>query len=303
MNLQSTITVAPHEVDERLDKLLVLRYPEQSRSYFQSLIEGGHVTVNGKRVKKRYKPQAADQVAIDFVLTAEISLEPEAIPLDILYEDEHLIAVNKPPGLVVHPGPGNWSGTFVNALLYHCKQLEETGDPLRPGIVHRLDKNTSGVLLAAKTQRCHHKLVELFAQRRIKKVYLAITLGKPGEQRIDLPIGRHPTQRKLMTVREGGKSAVTHCKTLAYDGQLAIVELLLETGRTHQIRVHLKHLNCPILGDDTYGKLSSNQKYGAKRSLLHAHTLSFEHPLTQESLELKAPVPEDMRTFMDRIVE
>ncbi len=296
MASNESLFVEPNEQDVRLDKLLVDRYKNLSRTYFQWLISEGYVSVNGEIVKKSQKLEAGDEIEVQFVPTVELDLTPENIPLNILYEDEYMIAVNKPAGLVVHPGPGNWKGTFVNALLYHCKGLERTDD-IRPGIVHRLDKETSGVLIAAKTKEMHLKLSDLFARRQVEKHYLAICLGSPTNQTIDAPIGRSPTQRKLMAVVETGKPARTHIETLATNGTLSLLDINLETGRTHQIRVHLKHIQHPILGDDVYGKML----YGATRQLLHASTLSFIHPMTKRPLLLKAEVPEDMKQFIEKI--
>jgi 23S rRNA pseudouridine1911/1915/1917 synthase len=295
-----TLVVADAEAGERLDRILALRFPQQSRSYFQWLIGEGLVLLNGKPTKKRIQPQVGDEIEVEFALTPEASLEPENIPLDILYEDEYLLAVNKPAGLVVHPGIKNWSGTFVNALLYHCQQLPE--DALRPGIVHRLDKDTSGILLAAKTEAAHKGLVQLFAERKVHKEYVAICVGKPGDVTIDAPIGRHPTDRLRMTVPlEGGKSAKTQVKTEGFDGKLAVVRCFPESGRTHQIRVHLQHHRNPILGDPVYGNTSWNQKYDATRQFLHAHRIRFVHPITGEEVTLEAPLPDDMQPLIDRI--
>ncbi len=295
------IDIQESEEGLRLDKVLVQRFPEQSRSYFQSLIERELVLLNDKAVKKRAQVKPGHEVTITFALTPEISLEPEAIPLDIVYEDEHILAINKPVGLVVHPGPGNWSGTFVNGLLHHCKSIENVGEELRPGIVHRLDKNTSGLLLAAKTSKAHKKLVELFAERRIQKTYWAICVGQPGGGSIDAPIARHPVHRKRMAVREGGKAAITHYETLSFDGALSLVEAKPKTGRTHQIRVHLKHLGAPILGDETYGSKQANSKYKVEHHLLHAHKLEFLHPITGNPLVLEAPLPEGMARWVKKI--
>ncbi len=291
-----SLFVEPNEQDVRLDKLLVDRFPNMSRTYFQWLISEGFVSVNGEIVKKSSKLAVGDEIEVQFVPTVELDLTPENIPLDILYEDEHMIAVNKPAGLVVHPGPGNWKGTFVNALLYHCKALEKT-DAIRPGIVHRLDKDTSGVLIAAKTSEMHLKLSALFAKRQVEKHYLAICIGKPQSQTIDAPIGRHATQRKLMAVTETGKPARTHIEVLQSNGLLSLLDINLETGRTHQIRVHLRHINHPILGDDVYGKVL----YGATRQLLHAYTLRFIHPITNKELKIEAAVPDDMKHFIEKI--
>lgn len=285
-----------HEDALRLDKFLSTRFPELSRTYLQWLISEGHVSVNEAAVKKSAKVQTGDEVEVEFVPTNELDLEPENIPLDILYEDEHLLAINKPSGLVVHPGPGNWKGTFVNALLYHCKTLE-CQDELRPGIVHRLDKETSGVLLAAKTNIAHAKLTQAFSERKIKKQYIAICCGTPPMATIDAPIARHPTQRKLMAVPEsGGKPARTHLRVVASNATMSLLEIDLETGRTHQIRVHLKHAGFPLVGDEVYGKKVG----GIERPMLHAQRLEFVHPITAESLVIEAPFPEDLKLTIDK---
>ena len=293
--------VQAQDAGERLDKLLSQHYPEQSRSYFQSLIARELVQINGSPVKKRVKPREGDEISVEFALTPEISLEPEAIPLNLLYEDQHLLAVNKPPGLVVHPGPGHWSGTFVNALLHHCRELRAEEGDLRPGIVHRLDKDTSGVLIAAKNSQCHQKLVETFAERKIHKQYLAICLGRPQAERIDAPIGRHRVRRKEMTVCSDGKPAHTRLEIVEAGAELSLVKLVIETGRTHQIRVHMKHIGCPILGDPVYGSKSANQRYRCNRQLLHAERLQLEHPITGQPLDLQAPLPGDMEAFIQKI--
>ena len=281
----------------RLDVLLRNFYKTSSRTYFQGLINEGLVVVNGSLVKKSYRPEIDDEVEVQFVITKELEVLPEEIPLDILYEDEHMLAVNKPAGLVVHPGHGNWRGTFVNALLFYCKSLEKQDqDTLRPGIVHRLDKDTTGVLLAAKTYAMHKALTQLFARREVKKEYLAICLGKPPKNlEIRAPIGRHPIFRKQMAVLEvGGKEAVTHITLLQGDHKLSLVRVLLETGRTHQIRVHMKHIGYPLLGDALYGKEGQNASYEAKRQMLHAEVCSFIHPMTKQEIVIKAQLPDDM---------
>jgi 23S rRNA pseudouridine1911/1915/1917 synthase len=221
-------------------------------------------------------------------------LEPQDIPLDILYEDEHLIAINKPANMVVHPAPGHPNNTFVNALLFHCRNLKSS-DPVRPGIVHRLDKDTTGILLAAKTAQTHAKLVEIFSERRIEKYYLGVCVGTPKEGLIDAPIKRHPIHRKEMTVSlSEGKEAKSLCRVLGKSEALSLVEVQLLTGRTHQIRVHLKHMGTPILGDPIYGSSNANKKFNVQRQLLHAHRLRFNHPITQAPLDLTAPLPEDL---------
>jgi 23S rRNA pseudouridine1911/1915/1917 synthase len=294
-----TIVVSKLEAGERLDKLLTHHYDSYSRTYFQHLLESGLVLLNGKPVKKRICPDEGDEIEVCFQAIPGPSLDPEAIPLNILYEDDSILAVNKPPGMVVHPAPGNWSGTFVNALLAHCKDLETGNDSVRPGIVHRLDKDTSGLLLAAKTLTAHQKLIESFSGRKIEKTYLAVVFGKPEKGIIDAPIGRHPTKRKEMAVVERGREAITHVETLGYNEQISVVRLKPKTGRTHQIRVHLKHIGCPILGDPIYGNEKASLK--APRLLLHAYQLKFQHPITNETIHLTAPVPDDLKEWIQKV--
>jgi 23S rRNA pseudouridine1911/1915/1917 synthase len=288
------LIVTDEMIEQRLDRLLSMQFPTYSRTYFQYLIEEGFVLVNGLPIKKKDKPKAGDEIEICFQLTPEINLEPENIPLDILYEDDHLLAIHKPAGMVTHPAPGHYTGTFVHGLLYHCKSLPQA-DTLRPGIVHRLDKDTSGILLAAKTSEAHQKLVEMFCERKLEKTYLAICIGTPGSGRIEAPIKRHPTRRKEMAVDPTGKPATSICKVLAFDGKLSLVEVQLITGRTHQIRVHLKHKGAPILGDPVYGAPAWNKKYEASRQMLHAHRLKFKHPITGVLIDLQAPLPDDFK--------
>lgn len=294
--------VEKDDVGKRLDKMLSDKFPSYSRTYFQYLIENHLVLVNGSPVKKRIIINEGDEIEIEFALTPEISLEPENIPLHILYEDDSIIAVNKPPDMVVHPGTGNVSHTFVNALLYHCKELPR-GDTLRPGIVHRLDKETSGVLIAAKTEVAHQKLVALFASREMKKEYVAICLGNPGNRIIEGKIGRHPLKRKEMAIVESGKEAKTKVETVSTNKVLSFVRLVPQTGRTHQIRVHLKSIGTPILGDKVYGNESVNKKYKVDRQMLHAKSLTFIHPLKDINLTIEAPLPDDFNKIYRTIIE
>jgi len=299
--IREELCITEEDQSKRLDKLLTHYFPSYSRTYFQYLIEEGCVLLNGEVVKKRTKPQAGDEVEVCFLLTPEISLSPEAIPLEILYEDEYLLAINKPSGMVVHPAVGHPGGTFVNALLYHCQGLESTDDPLRPGIVHRLDKETTGVLLAAKTKEAHRALVSLFSQRQIEKHYLAVCLGKVSDQTLHAPLKRHPQKRQEMVVCfEEGKEAISKCRLLASQEKFSLVEVSLITGRTHQIRAHMKYLRAPIIGDPVYGSLSTNRLLGLHRQLLHAHTLRFRHPFLGTPLELTAPLPQDMQDFLHK---
>ena len=300
--IQEILIITEEDTSLRLDKFLCLKFPTCSRTYFQSLIEKGKVLINGISCKKREKPKTGDEIEICFELTPELSLEAQNIPLDILFEDDDLLVINKPPGMVVHPAPGHYRGTFVNALLFHCKGLDSQPEaPLRPGIVHRLDKDTSGALIAAKTSFAHKALVELFAERKIQKTYKAICLGRPTIFEISAPIKRHPTRRQEMAVcLEGGKAATTKLQIAAISSEMTLLDVELITGRTHQIRVHLKHIGCPILGDSVYGFEGSNTKWAAQRQLLHAEHLDFIHPRTGEKIEISAPIPADMQEFITK---
>lgn len=294
------LLIAKEESGERLDKILANRFVElHSRTYFQYLIDEHLVLLNGEPVKKRIKPKEGDEVEIQFVVTPEIDLKPEPIPLEILYEDDYLLVINKPVGMVVHPAPGNWTGTFVNALLSHCREISPEGD-LRPGIVHRLDKDTSGILVAAKSINVQQKLIESFASRNVFKEYTAICIGNPGSGEINAPIGRHPVHRKEMAIVSSGRKAQTFYKTLATNGKLSFIKAIITTGRTHQIRVHLKSLGTPLLGDSLYGSLQKNKTYEASRQMLHASLLRFVHPITGITVEIQSEPPLDMLKIMKK---
>lgn len=295
--------VTAEEEGTRIDKILVGRFPDYSRTYFQSLIEMGCVLLNGEPVKKRILPEEDDEIEICFQAVpsdlGDAGPRAESIPLEILFEDDHLLAINKPPGMVTHPAPGHWTGTFVNALLGHCQEIAPSDDPLRPGIVHRLDKDTSGILLAAKTLTAHQRLIELFSARLMGKHYLAICKGRPQNGIINAPIARHPVHRKEMAVLPDGREATTEVKVIAFNEKTSLVLLKPKTGRTHQIRVHLKHIGCPILGDPVYGP--KNDSSPPDRQLLHAYRLDFDHPITGASLRLTAPIPDDLKSWMQRL--
>jgi 23S rRNA pseudouridine1911/1915/1917 synthase len=295
---QNTFLITEKQEITRIDKLLAEKFNAKSRTYFQYLLENGSVLVNGSKVKKRFIPKMGDEIEIFFQAVQDITLKPENIPLDILYEDEHILAINKPAGMVVHPACGNWSNTFVNALLYHCKDLISLEDKIRPGIVHRLDKDTTGVLLAAKTQIAHQNLIDQFKLRKIKKQYLAIVINKPTNQIINLPIARHPFNRKEMAIDEKGKEAITEIKLLAYNEKLSLILVIPHTGRTHQIRVHLKHINSAVLGDITYGNKNFNYNYKIYNQMLHAYILEFFHPITNEPMKITAPLTEEFKKFI-----
>lgn len=300
------IVITDEEAGDRLDKILASRLSKAgSRTYFQYLINEGKVLLNGAPVKKRIKPKAGDEVEVEYILVPELTLEPEDLPLTILYEDESILVVDKSAGMVVHPAIGNWTGTFVNALLFHCRHLAkpaENGNALRPGIVHRLDKDTSGLIIAAKTAQAQQKLIEMFADRRVYKEYLAVCIGNPKEGVINAPIGRHPVNRKVMAVlEEGGRQAITKFRSLSFDERLSLVSVVIETGRTHQIRVHMKHHGTPVLGDAVYGIPSLNAKLGIKRQMLHAYKLKFDHPITGQKMEFTAEIPQDMQKVIKLI--
>lgn len=294
-------TVEEKEANVRLDKLLALRFSQYSRTYFQFLIQKNGVLVNGKKLKKGEKIKTGDEIEVCFLLMPEMALLAEPIALNILYEDDHLIIINKPPGMVVHPAPGHVRGTFVNALLYHCKTLGSQ-DPLRPGIVHRLDKDTSGTLVAAKTALAHTRLVTLFSKRKVQKKYIAVCVGIPKEGLVDAPIARHGVHRQQMTVCPlRGKEAKTIVRVLSKNPPLSFVELELITGRTHQIRVHLKHLGTPVLGDPIYGLASFNKKLNANYQMLHAVSIGFPHPIYDSDIFVEAPPPNVLKTFIDQV--
>lgn len=296
---QNNFLISEKSDISRIDKILAKKFDSKSRSYFQYLLNNGCVFVNNKKVKKSFVPKLGDEIEVFFQALQHSELIAEDIPLDILYEDEHILAINKPAGMVTHPGCGNWTKTFVNALLFHCKDLINIDDDIRPGIVHRLDKDTSGVLLAAKTKKAQENLIHQFKDRKIIKKYLAITLGHPKNQLVNAPITRNPIKRKEMFVLPGGKESITDFKTLAFTDKLALVLASPKTGRTHQIRVHLKYvLNAPILGDVVYGNTSSNKHYNVSRQLLHAYRLSFTHPINKQPMKITAPIAEDFKKII-----
>ncbi|RYH19509.1 RluA family pseudouridine synthase [archaeon] len=348
----------------RLDVFLSNTYTDHSRSFFASLCDKDSVIVNAKAQPKSFKVSKGDKIVFNVEEKAITNVEPEHIPLDIIYEDEHMIAINKPNGMVVHPAVGSPNGTFVNALLYHIGEkaastlksvspifnatsnlspisipptdadvdlyssntdydsedeslldipedagaTEATPLALRPGIVHRLDKGTTGVLMAAKHPTMVDKLSQLFASRKIVKTYLALCVGHPGDATIAESIGRGSKNRQVMCVYDGppGKPAVTHTRTLCFDGQLSVVLVRIETGRTHQIRVHLKHKHTPLLGDAVYGSGVWNKRYvkhGVSRPMLHAYQTAFTHPITGVYTTLQAPLPADLRSLVYKISE
>ena len=338
-SIRHDFTVAEGTSRQRLDQFLVTLLPQLSRSYIGDLVEKGFVEVDEVKRSKNYKVSPGESITVSIASKDVSTVKPENIPLDILFEDDHIIAINKPPGMVVHPAPGSPNGTFVNALLYYLgddasrdllkvpslkldtiidDEDEESHSDIsalpsdsttssRPGIVHRLDKGTSGVLLAAKHPEALTKLAALFSSRKIRKLYLAVCVGNPGEATVVEPIGRCKVNRQLMTTYDGppGKSSTTHLRTIAFDGKLSAVLARIETGRTHQIRVHLKYRRTPVLGDVEYGTVEWNKKYAkysrVTRPLLHAYETQFVHPFTGEDIVIRAPVPKDIAGMLAQL--
>ncbi len=320
--------VSPEEEGQRLDRILAARAPDVSRARFQSLIADGHVTVNGSATTKaKTRLRAGDAIRVMLPEPEPAEPKPEDIPLDIVHEDEHLVVIDKPAGMVVHPAPGHSSGTLVNALLHHCgKSLSGIGGVRRPGIVHRLDRDTSGLLVVAKTDRAHKALSAQFAAHgrdgRLERLYRALVWSRPLQLRstINRPLARSTTNRqKIAVVREdAGREAITHYRILeSYPSASArpvasLAECRLETGRTHQIRVHMAHIGCPVMGDTLYGAgfRSSATRLGPEaraaldaldRQALHAAVLGFEHPVTGERMHFESPLPQDMERLLQAL--
>lgn len=293
---------------ERLDAFLRARFPMVSRGAFQRLIDEGHVRVNGRFVKPTHSPRAGEEVEVHWPEARPATAQPEDIPLEILYEDEALLVLNKPAGLVVHPASGHERRTLVNALLHHCQgQLSGIGGVARPGIVHRLDKDTSGCMVVARSDDAHLALSAQFAGRKVRKIYAAIVCGDIEKDRGEIcaAIARHPSHRKCMTVDENrGREAHTSFRVLERLRGATLVEAQLHTGRTHQVRVHFKFLGCPLVGDRVYGQRQNSRLedltgYAAERQMLHARLLAFVHPRSGRRMEFEAPEPPD---FADALV-
>jgi 23S rRNA pseudouridine1911/1915/1917 synthase len=291
------LTVPNDRAGWRLDRYLALALPQFSRSRLQALIRAGDVRLRGQATRTRETVRAGDVVALTEPPPQEIEAQAEEIPLQVLFEDDDVLVLNKPAGLVVHPGAANQAHTLVNALLHHCANLSGIGGKQRPGIVHRLDKETSGCLVVAKNDAAHQHLSRQFAERAVKKIYLALVAGafKRPRGTIDAPIGRHPVQRKKMTVHPTkGRVARTDYRVLQTSGGVSLVECVIHSGRTHQIRVHLHHIGHPVIGDSLYGR-----KIAAPRQMLHAWKLGFTHPHTNERLFFEAPLPEDFQRLQE----
>ena len=302
------------EAPERLDLFLRPRCPELSRSRIQTLIKSGAIRVNGAQTRPAYLVQPGDEIAVELPEPEPLAAFPESLPLSIAYEDDDLLVVNKAAGMTVHPAPGATEGTLVNALLHHCRDLSGINGTLRPGIVHRLDKETSGLLVVAKRDTAHRALAARLQAHQVERHYLALVWGVLREEsgRIEAPIGRHPKNRKKMAVVEDGRDAATNFSVIERCPFATWVECQLETGRTHQIRVHLAHIGHPVFGDPVYG--GRDQARGIrpeyrrqanwmlsliKRQALHAKKLCFAHPTTGEMMEFTAPLPEDLRAVLE----
>ncbi len=288
---------------ERIDKYLSEQLEDMTRSHIQKLIKENMVRVNGMAVKSNFKLSASDQIEVEIPELKEPNILPENIPLDILYEDQDILVVNKPKGMVVHPAPGHYTGTLVNAIMYHCKDnLSGINGVMRPGIVHRIDMDTTGSLLICKNDRAHQALAEQLKEHSITRKYHAIVHGrlKEDEGTIDKPIGRHPIDRKKMSVHcTNGREAITHYRVLKRFQQFTYIECQLETGRTHQIRVHMSSIGHPILGDQIYGPAKC--PYKLQGQTLHAKVLGITHPTTGEYMEFDAPLPDYFQALLEKM--
>ncbi len=301
--------VGEEDQGKRLDVFLAARLADWSRARIKRLIETGEALVEGQEVKPAYRLRAGERVEIELPEVRPVDLQPEEIPLDIVYEDDALVVINKPAGLVVHPGAGVRSGTLANALAYHFAQLSARGGPLRPGIVHRLDRETSGLIVVAKNETVHEKLAEQFQSREVFKSYVALVHGHVAEEsgRISEPIGRHPSKRTRMAVVRDGRSALTLYRVRRRFKRFTLLDVVIKTGRTHQIRVHLAWLKHPVVGDSEYGQGRDRTVpdlrlralvVGLRRHFLHAERLGFVHPRTGERMEFVAPLPAELEKFL-----
>lgn len=290
------------ESGKRLDAYVSSQIEEITRTSAQRLIEQGNILVNGKKQKVSYKVSVGDVITIEEEQPQEIELKAQNIPIEIIYEDDDIIVVNKPKGMVVHPANGNPDGTLVNAIMAICKDsLSGIGGEIRPGIVHRLDKDTSGLLIVAKNDKAHVNMSEQIKNHEVKKTYIALVRGnvKENEATIDMPIGRSNSDRKKMAVNKNGRNAVTHIKVLKRYEKYTLLEVNIETGRTHQIRVHLSHIGYPIIGDFTYS--NGKNEFGVVGQCLHAKQLEFKHPITGKEMKLEAELPQYFNEILQQL--
>ena len=299
-------TVEESQSGMRLDKFLTEIYPDQTRSFLQKLVKSGEIKVNGKPViKAGFVVEGGDQVSASIPTPQAVEIEAENIPLDILYEDADVLIVNKPKGMVVHPSAGHYSGTLVNAIMYHCADsLSGINGEIRPGIVHRIDMDTTGALIICKNDAAHVDIAEQIKEPTVTRRYRGIVCGvvKEDEGTIEGAIGRHPTQRKKMAINEkNGKPAITHYKVLQRFAKYTYMEFRLETGRTHQIRVHMASIGHPLLGDELYGNPKNLAMKGLQGQTLHAMVIGFVHPTTHEYMEFEAPLPEYFQNLLQKL--
>lgn len=294
--------VSQEEKGKRLDAYISSANTDITRTSAQRLIEDGNILVNGKNVKVSYKIQENDKISVEIPKPKQIELKAQDIPIEIIYEDSDIIVVNKPKGMVVHPANGNPDGTLVNAIMAICKDsLSGIGGEIRPGIVHRIDKDTSGLLIVAKNDNAHVKMSEQIKNHEVKKTYIALVRGvfKENEATIDMPIGRSTSDRKKMAVNKNGKNAITHIKVLKRFDKYTLLQVNIETGRTHQIRVHLSHIGYPIVGDYTYS--NGKNEFDVIGQCLHAKKLEFKHPITQKDMCLEAELPQYFKDILDKL--
>lgn len=294
--------IGEENVNYRIDKLIPILNKDITRAMAQKLLEDGKILVDGKNVKSSYKVKLDDEVSIEIPEAKETEIIEEDIPLDVLYEDEYIIAVNKPKGMVVHPANGNYTGTLVNALLYRCKNsLSGIGGEIRPGIVHRLDKDTSGVIIIAKCDKAHLNLSEQIKNHEVKKTYIALVRGivQNDEATIDMPIARSKKDRKKMDIDKNGKNAITHFKVLKRFDGYTLLKVNIETGRTHQIRVHLMRVGYPIVGDTVYS--NGKNPFNVTGQMLHAKIIEFKHPITGENMKIEAPLPKYFEDIIEKL--
>ena len=292
------------QVSKRIDAYMAEKYEDISRVAIQRLIETGKILVNGKKVKASYKVQVNDKITMEEEKAVEVELKAQDIPVEIIYEDRDIIVVNKPKGMVVHPANGNPDGTLVNAIMAICKDsLSGIGGEIIPGIVHRLDKDTSGILIVAKNDKAHINLSEQIKEHKVKKTYIALVKGivKENNATINMPIGRSEKDRKKMAVTKKGKEAITHFKVLKRYDKYTLLEINIETGRTHQIRVHLSQIGYPIVGDEVYSK--GKNEWNIKGQCLHAKSLDFKHPVTNENMHLEAKIPQYFEKILEELKE